>query len=120
LEELKLTGKKIDWPSEPVSVTDSDFQDFIKKYPCVIVDCWATWCKPCCDLIPVIDGMAKTFQGKVVFGKLNIDDNQNVPAKFGIQSIPTLLFFKNGEFVEKQVGAPPKPVLEEKIRNFIK
>ena len=107
------------WPSGPVNVTDDEFQDFIKKYPRVIIDCWATWCGPCQRLGPVLDKIASAYQGKVVIGKMNTDENQKVPMSFGIQSIPTLLFFKNGELVDKSIGAPPEPVLEAKIKEFI-
>ena len=108
-----------DWPSSPVNVTDSDFQDFVKKYPRVIIDCWASWCVPCQNLGPVIDALASAYKGKVVFGKLDTDDNQKTAISFGIMSIPTLLFFKDGEFVDKSNGAP-RPVLESKINAFMK
>ena len=107
------------WPSAPVNVTDSEFQEFVKKYPRAIVDCWAPWCGPCRMVGPIIDDMAKSFQGKVAFGKLNTDENQKTAMEFGIMSIPTLLFFKNGELVDKQVGVPPRPVLEAKVNALI-
>lgn len=119
LEELTMSEKKTDWPSSPVSVTDSDFQDFIKKYPHVIIDCWAPWCGPCRMLGPVIDELAGAYKGKVAFGKLNTDEAQKTAMSFGIMSIPTLLFFKNGELVDKSVGASPRAALEPKIKSFI-
>lgn len=108
-----------EWPSGPVSVNDTEFQDFIKKYPHAIVDCWAPWCGPCRMLGPVVDELATQFQGKVAFGKLNTDESQATAMSFGIMSIPTLLFFKNGELVDKTMGAMPKQTLELKIRTFI-
>ena len=119
LEELNM-NKESSTPDHPQTVTGSDFQGFVKKHPNVIVDCWAPWCGPCRNLAPVLDELAVAFKGKVVFGKMNVDENMQVPQSFGIQSIPTLLFFKNGEFVKKQVGAPPKPALEAMIREFVK
>ncbi|MFO7618513.1 MAG: thioredoxin [Thermoplasmata archaeon] len=113
-----MSGEKT-WPSAPVSVSDSEFQDFVKKYPRAIVDCWAPWCGPCRMLGPVIDDLSKSFQGKVAFGKLNTDENQKTAMTFGIMSIPTLLFFKDGELVDKSVGAPPRPALEAKINSFL-
>jgi len=107
-------------PSAPVSVSDSEFQGFVKKHHLAIIDCWAPWCGPCRMLSPVIDELAKVYQGKVAFGKLNTDENQKTAMSFGIMSIPTLLFFKNGELVDKQVGAPPRPQLEAKINAFMK
>ena len=117
LEELKMSGE-ISWPAGPVDLNESELQDFVKKYPRAIVDCWAPWCGPCRMVGPIIDDLAKSFKGKVAFGKLNTDENQKMAMEFGIMSIPTLLFFKNGELVDKQVGAPPRPQLEAKIKAF--
>jgi thioredoxin 1 len=117
LEELKMSGENT-WPNGPMNVNESEFQGFVKKYPHAIVDCWAPWCGPCRMLSPVIDELSVAFQGKVAFGKLNTDENQKLAMEFGIMSIPTLLFFKNGELVDKQVGAPPKAQLEAKIKAF--
>lgn len=118
-EEKKMSDDK-NWPNAPVSVTDSDFENFIKKYPRAIVDCWAPWCGPCRMLGPVIDELAVAYKGKVAFGKLNTDDNQKTAMNFGIMSIPTLLFFKDGKLDHKEVGALPRPTLEPKIKDFIK
>lgn len=103
------------WPESPVAVTDSDFEEFVKKYPKVVVDCWAPWCGPCRMLSPTIDAMAKDMKGKVVFAKLNTDDNFMTAGKFRIISIPTLLFFKNGQLVDKMIGAAPRPIVEQAI-----
>ena len=107
------------WPDTPVVVSDSDFESFVKKYPKVVVDCWAPWCGPCRMLSPTIETMAKDHKGKVVFGKLNTDDNMGVASKFKIMSIPTLLFFKDGQLVDKMVGAAPRPMLEQQIRKAL-
>jgi thioredoxin 1 len=106
MEELTMTTDK-NWPSSPVNVTDSEFQNFVKKYPRAIVDCWAPWCGPCRNLSPIIDELAGVYKGKVAFGKLNTDDNQKTAMSFGIMSIPS-------------IGAPPRPALEAKINAFMK
>ncbi len=119
LEELKMSDAGADWPGEPVNVSDSEFNEFIGKYPYVIIDCWAPWCGPCRILGPVIDELAGDYKGKIVFGKLNTDENQATAMTHGIMSIPTLLFFKNGELVDKTMGAMPKTALEPKIQSHL-
>jgi thioredoxin 1 len=104
------------WPDAPVQVTDSNFEEFVKKYPKVVVDCWAPWCGPCRMLSPTIDALAKDMKGSVAFAKLNTDDNFGTAGKFKIMSIPTLLFFKDGKLVNKMIGAAPRPMVEQEIR----
>jgi thioredoxin 1 len=81
----------------------------------VLVDFWAEWCGPCKMIGPVVEELAADYDGKAVIGKVNVDENPTVSAKFGIRSIPTLLVFKGGEIVDKQVGAVPKGVLSSKL-----
>ncbi|MBU0684930.1 MAG: thioredoxin [Thermoplasmatota archaeon] len=107
------------WPVAPVPVKDSDFEEFIKKYPKVVVDCWAPWCGPCRMLSPTIDSLARDYQGKVVYGKLNTDENSATAGKYKIMSIPTLLFFKNGQLVDKMIGAAPRAILEQNINKAL-
>jgi len=107
---------KKNYPSKPVEVTDATFYDFIKQYPVVVVDCWAPWCGPCQMISPVIEDLASDYAGKVVFGKLNVDENPAVAAEYGIMSIPTLLFARNGEVVDRLIGAVPRQVIEAKLR----
>ena len=105
----------MDWPDKPIEVTDANFDETIKKYPAVVVDCWAPWCVPCRMIAPAIENLAKKHKGKIVFGKLNTDENFGTARKFGIMSIPTLLIFKDGKMVHRLIGALPEPVLEQEI-----
>jgi thioredoxin 1 len=111
-----MTDTEIDWPGEPVAVSDSDFKDVTAKYPYVIVDCWAPWCAPCRMVGPIIEELARDYKGQIVFGKLNTDENQATAIAHGIMSIPTMLFFKNGELVDKVIGAMPRQALEPKVK----
>ncbi len=120
LEELKkqyaIGGKSMEnMPDTPVEMSDADLDEHTNKYNMVVVDCWAPWCGPCRMIHPIVDELAKEMQGKVVFGKLNVDNNQATAAKYGIMSIPSLLVFKEGKLVDRIVGAMPKPMLKAKI-----
>ncbi len=106
-------------PSAPVEVSDNNIMTMIKDYDFMIVDCWAPWCGPCRMLSPVIEELARTYSGKIVFGKLNTDNNRRVAGQFSIMSIPTLLFFKNGKHVDTIIGAVPKSVIEDAIRKYM-
>jgi len=121
-EMLRSVGSAVTgngWPEVPVQVADDTFESFIKKYPKVVVDCWAPWCGPCRILSPTIDVLAKEMKGKVAFAKLNTDDNYGTAGKFKIMSIPTLLFFKDGQLVNKMIGAAPKTMVEQEIRKSL-
>ena len=98
-----------------VEITDSNFEEVINSDNPVLVDFWAEWCGPCKMIAPVVEELASDYDGKAVIGKVDVDTNPEVSAKFGIRSIPTLLVFKNGEIVDKQVGAVPKAVLSQKL-----
>lgn len=101
------------------TVTDSEFSSFLASSPLAIVDLWAPWCGPCRMIAPIIDQVADEFAGKVAVGKLNVDENGQTPAKFSVRSIPTILFFKNGQLVETVVGAVAKPQLVAKIQQHL-
>ena len=105
-------------PSIPLTITDADIEQAIKKYDTIVVDCWAPWCGPCRMVGPVIEELAKEMQGKVVFGKLNVDENPATSSKHRIMSIPTLLVFKNGNLVDRLVGAYPKEELKKKLEPY--
>ena len=119
-KKLKKLMERKNYPKIPVVVTDSDFDTVIKKYPVVVVDCWAAWCAPCRMIEPIIENLAGRYSGKIVFGRLDVDKNKNVAIKYNIMSIPTLLVFKNGKNVDRMVGAMPEPVLEDKIKIYLK
>ena len=101
--------------SKPLEITDNNFEEVMKTDQPVLVDFWAEWCGPCKMIGPVVEELATDYDGKAVIGKVDVDANPEVSAKFGIRSIPTLLVFKNGEIVDKQIGAVPKAVLSDKL-----
>jgi len=107
------------FPGGALDMEDKDFDTVIQRYPLVVIDCWAPWCGPCKMISPIVDNLAETHEGKIVFGKLNIDNNQATAMKFGIMSIPTLMIFKNGELADQIVGALPKGVLEQRITQHL-
>jgi len=100
-----------------VEITDANFKETVADASqVVLVDFWAEWCGPCRMVGPVVEELSNDYAGKAVIGKLNVDHNPQVSQQFGVRSIPTILFFKNGEVVDKQVGAVPKAMLEEKLK----
>jgi len=101
--------------AKTIEITDKNFDDIIKSDKPILVDFWAEWCGPCKMIGPIVEEMAGEYDGKAVIGKVDVDTNPEVSAKFGIRSIPTLLYFKDGEIVDKQVGAVPKAILAQKL-----
>ncbi len=99
-----------------INVTDANFEETVlKSDKPVLVDFWAEWCGPCRMVGPIVEELAKEYEGKAVVTKMNVDENADVTAKYGIRNIPTILFFKGGEVVDKTVGALPKGKLAEKL-----
>ena len=98
-----------------ITLTDANFDEIINSDKPVLVDFWAEWCGPCKMIGPAVEELANDYDGKAVVAKLNVDENPQVTAKFGVRSIPTLLVFKKGQVVDKQVGAVPKSILAQKL-----
>lgn len=105
--------------NELIEVTDSNFNEVIRSNRLVVIDCWAPWCAPCRVMTPIINDLAKEYAGKILFGKLNVDENPRVPAEYQVMSIPTFLIFKDGVLVERIVGAMPKKILEQKFIKYM-
>ena len=102
-----------------VELTDSNFQGYLSSGKPMMVDFWAAWCGPCRAIAPAVEEIAAEMEGKAVVGKIDVDVNPNVSAQFGITSIPTLLFFKDGKLVDKAVGAQPKAALKKKLEALV-
>ena len=103
-----------------LTITDQNFEEVVlKSDKVVLIDLWAEWCGPCRMIGPIVEEMAKEYEGKAVIGKLDVDNNPETTNRFGIRNIPTVLFLKDGEIVDKQVGAVPKAVLVKKLEALI-
>ena len=105
---------------EPINVTDQAFEKTVLESSLpVIVDFWAPWCGPCKMVAPVLEKLAKEFEGKLLVAKVNTDGNSEWAMKYGVQGIPTMLLIYNGKIVNRQVGALPEPMLREIVEQFL-
>lgn len=100
-------------------VTDTNIKEVLASAPVVLVDFWAVWCGPCRALGPVVEEIASEFEGKIVVGKCNVDEAQNISMEYGIRSIPTIIFFKNGQPVDKTIGLVPKEEIVKRINSLL-
>jgi thioredoxin 1 len=106
--------------SKPIHVSDAEFQEkVLNSTTPVIVDFWAPWCGPCRMVAPILDELATEYEGKIVVAKVNTDENPQWAMKFGVQGIPTMLFVKNGELVDRMVGAAPKPFIQQRVDSLV-
>lgn len=101
---------------DPLNLDDSNFTQTINKFPLLLVDFWAPWCGPCRMMSPLIDQIGKEYMGKLVVGKVNVDENPTISRQFGISSIPTLILFKRGQAVNKIIGSVSKNKIDEMVR----
>ncbi len=103
-----------------VELTDANFDEIVKNSDKpIVIDLWAEWCGPCRMITPIMEDLDKEYDGKAIITKLNVDENPETTGKFGVRNIPTVLFLKDGEVVDKQVGAVPKQVLAGKLEALL-
>jgi thioredoxin 1 len=115
----ELKEKKQEMSSKPVHVTDSNFKETTEKSSLALIDFWASWCNPCLALAPTIEEISKEYAGKVLIGKLNVDENPSTAECFQVFSIPTILIMKNGEEVDRIVGCVPKKHIETALNKHL-
>lgn len=101
------------------AITEANYNELAAQGKPMVLDFWATWCGPCRKIAPIIEELAKDYEGQAIIGKVNIEESPELTDQFGIRNIPTVLYIKNGEVVDKQVGAAPRPVLEEKLKGIL-
>ncbi len=124
-EKLKKMMEKIRFNKNgaslenPIEMNEENFDEVIRRNPLVVVDFWASWCGPCRIVAPIVEELAKEYNGRILFGKLNVDDNKLISLRYNIMSIPTFLVFKNGKLVDRIVGALPKNMLEREIKRHL-
>lgn len=103
-----------------LELNDANFEEIVlKSDKPVLVDLWAEWCGPCRMVGPIVEELSHEYEGKAIIGKLDVDGNPGITARYGIRNIPTILFFKNGEVVDKHVGVSPKSILTTKLENLL-
>ena len=98
-----------------LEITDKTFEELLNSDKPLVVDFWAEWCGPCRMISPIIDELSSEYEGRVNIGKVDVDSNDEIVSQFGVRNIPTILFFKNGAVVDKQVGAATKAALTAKV-----
>jgi thioredoxin 1 len=107
-------------PNKPIEVTDANFEEVILEADVpAMVDLWAAWCGPCRMVAPAVENLAQEFDGRAVVAKVDVDSNRLVAQKYGVMSIPTMLFFKDGEEVDRVIGVQPEEVLREKLEALL-
>lgn len=102
-----------------MNITDSNYAEVVASGKPIVLDFWATWCGPCRMVAPIIESLAEEYAGQVIIGKVDVDENEELASKYGIRSVPTVFFIKDGQVVDKIVGAAAKPAYEEKIKALL-
>lgn len=102
-----------------MEITSENYNEIISQSKPVVLDFWATWCGPCRKIAPIVEELAEVYSDQVIIGKVNVEEDDDLASKYGIRNIPTLLFIKNGEVIDKFVGAATKDVIEEKIKALL-
>ena len=102
-----------------LQITDANFEELVNSGKPMVLDFWAEWCGPCRMVGPIIEELANEYEGKVIIGKLDVDENTETPQEYGIRNIPTILFFKDGQIVDKQIGAAQKSAFVAKIEALL-
>ena len=118
IQQAQVQGTTVH--DKPIHITDDDFDKVIKGNKYVIVDFWAEWCRPCHAIAPMIDDLARKYAGKVLFAKINSDENQKKFQEYGVMGIPTLLFFKDGKLVDQVIGAMPRGPFEQRVLKHLR
>jgi thioredoxin 1 len=116
---IKLKEQRQKMAPEPVHVADANFKEIVNQHSLALIDCWAGWCGPCIALTPTIEELAKEYAGKVLVGKLNVDENPRTTEQFQIFSIPTMLIVKNGKEVDRIIGLCPKNHIESILKKHL-
>ena len=119
LEEKLRSMNEIKKINKPINLTDSNFDIEKSKYSLLVVDFWAAWCGPCKMVTPIIEQLAEQYAGKIIFGKVNVDENPHISQRLVIQSIQTLMILKEGQVIDVMIGALPKGQIENRIKQHV-